>query len=86
MFLKTSQSSDISQSVSVLHGARFTSYRIGNDAYNVGSLSLWIRLNMFFERYQWLMVITILGSCFLMAVAIRIILRKTARSRLQGND
>ena len=41
---------------------------------------------MFFERYQWLMVITILGSCFLMAVAIRIILRKTARSRLQGND
>ena len=86
VFLKTSQSSDISQSVSVLHGARFTSYRIGNDAYNVGSLSLWIRLNMFFERYQWLMVITILGSCFLMAVAIRIILRKTARSRLQGND
>jgi cellulose synthase (UDP-forming) len=86
VFLKTSQSSDVSQSVSVLHGTRFASYRIGNDAYNVGSLSLWIRLNMFFERYQWLMVITILSFCFLMAVAIRTILRKKARSRLQGND
>jgi hypothetical protein len=41
---------------------------------------------MFFERYQWLMVITILSFCFLMAVAIRTILRKKARSRLQGND
>jgi cellulose synthase (UDP-forming) len=86
VFLKTSQSSDVAQSVSVLHGTRFASYRIGNDAYNVGSLSLWIRLNMFFERYQWLMVITILGFCFLMAVAIRTILRKMARTRLQGND
>ena len=49
VFLKTSQSSDISQSVSVLHGSRFVSYRIGNDVYRVGSLSLWnIKLNMLF--------------------------------------
>ncbi len=40
VFLKTSQSSDISQSVSVLHGKRFVSYRIGNDVYHVGSLWL----------------------------------------------
>jgi cellulose synthase (UDP-forming) len=86
VFLKTSQSSDVSQSVSVLHGSRFTSYRIGNDVYRVGSLSWWIRLNMLFEDYQWLMVIAILAFCFLMAIVLRSILRKKARSRLQGND
>ena len=72
--------------MSVLHGSRFTSYRIGNDVYHVGSLSLWIQLNMLFEDYQWLMVISTLSFCFLMAVIIRSILRKKARSRLQGND
>jgi cellulose synthase (UDP-forming) len=85
VFLKTSQSSDVSQSVSVLHGSRFTSYRIGNDVYHVGSLSWWIYLNILFEDYQWLMVIVILGFCFLMAVILRAILRQKARSRLQGN-
>jgi cellulose synthase (UDP-forming) len=86
VFLKTSQSSDISQSVSVLNGSRFTSYRIGNDVYRVGTLSLWIWLNMLFEEYQWLMVISVLGFCFLLAVVLRSILRKKARARLQGND
>src|SRR6202041_813327 len=85
-FLKTSQSSDISQSVSVLHGSKFSSYRIGNDVYHVGSLSLWIQLNILFEDYQWLMVISTLVFCFLMAAIIRSILRKKARARLQGND
>ena len=86
VFQKTSQSSDISQSVSVLHGSRFVSYRIGNDVYRVGSLSLWIQLNMLFSDYQWLMVISTLFFCFLMAVIIRSILRRRARMRLQGND
>jgi cellulose synthase (UDP-forming) len=86
VFLKTSQSSDVSQSVSVLHGSRFTSYRIGNDVYHVGTLSPWIKLNMFFEHYQWLMVACILFFCFLIAMILRSILRKKARSRLQGNS
>ena len=86
IFLKTSQSSDISQSVSVLHGSRFISYRIGNDVYHVGSISWWFRLKMLFEDYQWLTVIAVLGFCFLMAVVLRSILRKKARYRLQGND
>jgi cellulose synthase (UDP-forming) len=84
-FLRTSQSSDISQSVSVLHGSRFVSYRIGDDVYRVGSLSLWVRLNMLFADYQWLMVISTLVSCFLLAVILRTTLRRKARSRLQGN-
>jgi cellulose synthase (UDP-forming) len=86
VFLKTSQSSDVSQSVSVLHGDRFTSYRIGNDIYRVGSLSPWVWLNMLFSDYQWLMVLCILGSCFVMAIFLRTILRQKARARLQGND
>ena len=85
VFLKTSQSSDVSQSVSVLHGSRFISYRIGNDVYRIGTLSWWFQSKMLFEDYQWLMVIAILGICFLMAIALRTILRKKARSRLQGN-
>jgi cellulose synthase (UDP-forming) len=84
-FLKTSQSSDISQSVSVLHGTRFSSYRVGDDVYHVGSLSRWLQLKMLFEDYPWLIVIVILGFCLLMAVILRSILRRKARTRLQGN-
>jgi cellulose synthase (UDP-forming) len=86
VFLKTSQSSDISQSVSVLHGSRFTSYRIGDDFYHVGSLSWWARLTILFENYQSLMVISILGFCFFMALVLRAILRRKARFRLQGSN
>jgi cellulose synthase (UDP-forming) len=86
VFLKTSQSSDISQSVSVLHGRRFSSYRIGNDVYYVGSLSLWTRLNLFFSQFQWAMVLGTVIVCFLLATMVRASLRHRARVRLQGND
>ena len=86
VFLKNAQSSDISQSVSVLHGARFVSYRIGNDVYNVGSLSLWTQVNMLFSKYPWLIVVSTLFFCFFMAVLIRAMLRRRARARLRGND
>jgi cellulose synthase (UDP-forming) len=69
----------------VLQGKRFVSYRIGNDIYWVGSLSLWIRLNMLFSEFQWLMVISTMIFCFLMAAIIRTILRRRARARLQGD-
>jgi cellulose synthase (UDP-forming) len=86
VFLKTSQSSDIAQSVSVLKGKRFISYRIGNDVYWVGSLSTWIRLNMLFSELQWLMVVSTMIFCFLIAAIVRAMLRRRARARLQGND
>jgi cellulose synthase (UDP-forming) len=86
VFLKNSQNSDISQSVSVLHGARFVSYRIGNDVYEVGSLSTWTQVNMLFSKYPWLIVFSTLFFCFFMAVLIRAMLRRRARARLQGND
>jgi cellulose synthase (UDP-forming) len=84
VFLKTSQSSDISQSVSVLQGERFVSFRIGNDFYRVGSLGPWIQINLLFAEYPWLAVIVTLIFCVLMAVLIRAMLRRHARTRLQG--
>ena len=86
VFLKNSQSSDIAQSVSVLHGSRFVSYRIGNDVYHVGSLSLWVHTNMLFSEYPWLIVLSCFFLCFLLATFIRAMLRRRARARLQGND
>jgi cellulose synthase (UDP-forming) len=84
VFLKRSQSSDIAQSVSVLHGANFTSYRIGDDVYRVGSLSLWVRLNIFFSEFSWVMVLVTMFVCFVMAAILRAMLRRHARNRLQG--
>jgi cellulose synthase (UDP-forming) len=86
VFLKYSQSSDISQSVSVLHGSRFVSYRIGNDVYKVGSLSLWTQANMLLSEYLGLTVFLTLFLCFLIAGLLRAMLRRRARARLQGND
>ena len=97
-FLKYSQYSDISQSVAVLHGvsqrapgsdkdeARFTSYRIGSSVYHVGSLSPWIQLTTLFSEFPWLVVITTVVVCVLMAALIRAYLRRRARMRLQGTD
>jgi cellulose synthase (UDP-forming) len=84
VFLKRSQSSDIAQSVSVLHGPNFTSYRIGDDVYRVGSLSLWVRLNIFFSEFPWIVVLTTTFFCFVMAAVLRAMLRRRARIRLQG--
>ena len=85
-FLKDAQSSDISQSVSVLHDKRFVSYRIGNDLYKVGSLSLWLKLNLLFSELPWLVPVTTIAVCLLMAVLIRAAIRRKARVRLQGNN
>ena len=76
VFLKTSQSSDISQSVSVLNGTRFVSYRIGNSVYHVGSLSWLLRLKLLFSAYPWLIVIIAFVVCFLMAALLRAMLRR----------
>ena len=86
VFLKSSQSSDIEQSVSVLHGTRFVSYRIGNDVYHVGSLSPWVRFHMLFSEFPWLVVISTVIICILLAALIRAQLRRHARVRLQGNE
>ena len=84
VFLKTSQSSDISQSVSVLNGTRFASYRIGNEVYHVGSLDWLIRIQLFASQYPWLIVVLAVIICLLVAILIRAMLRRHARRRLQA--
>ena len=68
----------------MLHGNRFVSYRIGNDVYKVGSLSLWAHVNILFSEFPWLIPVGGLVVCFLMATIFRAMLRRHARSRLQG--
>jgi cellulose synthase (UDP-forming) len=81
-FLRRAQSSDIAQSVSVLHGDSFASYRIGDDVYHVGSLSLWVRINLFFSEFPWTIVLVVFFFCFLLAIMLRGALRRRAHERL----
>lgn len=85
-FLRVSQSSDIAQSVSVLHGTQFVSYRIGNDAYHVGSLSWWYRAKMVLSEAPALVVLAVFLICLLLAALLRVWLRRRARRRVQGDE
>ena len=85
-FLQASQSSAVSQSVSVLHGAQFSSYRIGSAAYRVGDISLLTRVTMIFQQFPWLIAIVLAILCFLMAVLLQAKLRRQARLRLHGDE
>lgn len=85
-FLRSSQSSDISQTVSVLHGGQFSSYRIGNVMYGVGSLSVWVRAHIFFADYPWAMAALVAVCCILLALLLRAVLRRRAYARLHDRD
>ncbi len=84
--LTHSQSSDISQSVSVLHDAQFSSYRIGNSFYRAGDISAYTRVTLLLQEFPWLIAIVTVILCFLMAVLIQARLRRQARLRLQGEE
>jgi cellulose synthase (UDP-forming) len=85
-FLTSSRSSDISQSVSVLNGRRFSSYRIGNGSYRVGQISPVARITTVFQEAPWLIAVVTVIFCFLMAALIQTMLRRHARLRLLGED
>jgi cellulose synthase (UDP-forming) len=85
-FLRGSQTSEIAQSVGVLRGGSFASYRIGDDEYRVGEASLLTRVTMGLQQYSWLIVIVAVGICFLMAALFEAMLGERARVRLQGNS
>jgi cellulose synthase (UDP-forming) len=85
-FLKNSQSSDIQQSVSVLNGQQFTSYRLGSSNYHVGTLSILTQIKMILTQYPWIIVILLVIVVFLMAALLRAMLRRHARRRLQAVD
>jgi cellulose synthase (UDP-forming) len=82
-FLNVQQSSDISGSVSVLHGAQFQSFRVGAEVYHVGVLPWWTQMRLWMMPYPWLVASFSILLAFLMAIWIRQWLRGRARVRLR---
>jgi cellulose synthase (UDP-forming) len=85
-FLNVQQSSDISGSVSVLHGTEFQSFRIGARVYHVGVLPWWTRLTLWFMQVPWLAAVIVIVLAFLIAIWTRQWLRGRARERLRMNE
>jgi cellulose synthase (UDP-forming) len=81
-FMTVQQSSDISGSVSVLHGTQFQSFRVGSRVYHVGVLPWWVRLRLWAAEYPWLIALVIVVLAFLVAIWTRQWLRSRARARL----
>ncbi len=82
-FLRVQQSSDISGSVSVLHGAQFQSFRIGSHVYHVGTVPWWVRLQLWLRQVPWLAAVIVIVLAFLLAIWTRQWLRIRARARLK---
>ncbi|MEO6830546.1 MAG: cellulose biosynthesis cyclic di-GMP-binding regulatory protein BcsB, partial [Acidobacteriaceae bacterium] len=76
-------SSAISQSVSILHGDSFTSYRLGSSFYHVGELPLWDLLAVNLASFPYLGALLLLFVCFLLALLAQSALRRRAGRRLQ---
>lgn len=82
-FMNIQQASDISGSVSVLHGTQFQSFRIGAEVYHVGVLPWWTRLTLWFMQVPWLAAVVVIVLAFLLAIWTRQWLRGRARARLK---
>jgi len=81
-FLDVQQSSDISGSVSILHGTEFRSSRVGAQVYYVGFLPWWIQLRLLVAAYPWLIAVVVVVLALLLAIWTRQWLRAKARARL----
>ncbi len=81
-FLNVQQSSAISDSVSVLRGTEFQSFRVGSQVYYVGSLPWFTQLRLWAAEYPWLIAVIVLVLAFLLAIWTRQWLRTRARARL----
>jgi cellulose synthase (UDP-forming) len=81
-FLSVQQSSAISDSVSVLHGTEFQSFRVGSQVYYVGVLPWFTQLRLWAAEYPWLIAVIVVILAFLLAIWTRQWLRMRARSRL----
>jgi cellulose synthase (UDP-forming) len=82
-FLQVQQSSDVSGSVSVLHGTHFEGFRIGAEVYHVGTVPWWTRLQLWLMQVPWLAAVIVVILAFLVAIWTRQWLRGRARSRLK---
>jgi cellulose synthase (UDP-forming) len=85
-FGETVNTSAIAQSVSILHGGTFDSYRLGTSFYHVGKLPLWDLLSVELAAFPYLGALLLLFACCIMALIGQGWLRRRAARRLQDRS
>ena len=83
-FLKTSGSANISDSVSVLQGSDFTSYRLGDTFYQVGHLPWWTQVEYRLREFPWLIVLLTFVLGLVVVPWTRARLDHRTQTRLEG--
>ncbi len=85
-FSKFSESGAISESVSVLHGNQFTSYRLGARVYHVGYLPLWARIRYWLRTFPWMIVVLTFVLGLFIVPWTRAWLNQRAKARLEARQ
>ncbi|MCL6463157.1 MAG: UDP-forming cellulose synthase catalytic subunit [Acidobacterium ailaaui] len=85
-FWKASMSGDISESVSVLHGKQFSSYRLGERYYHVGDLPLWDRIRYMLRSFPWLIVVLTFVLGLFIVPWTKLWLDRRAQARLEAKN
>jgi len=84
VFQDRSQSSDISQSVSLLRKTSFTSYGVPTPGYHVGYISWYALMRIWMAEHFWVLLFTMLLLCLLMGRWIQEFLVYLASVRLEA--
>ena len=85
-FLKSYASGNISESVSVLHGTGFSSYRLGDRFYYVGYLPWWSHVRYWLMEFPWLIVVLTFVLGLFVVPWTRARLDRRARARLEARE
>jgi len=85
-FNKFSDSGDISESVSVLHGSEFTSYRLGDHYYRVGYLPWWAHIRYWLRTFPWMIVVLTFVLGLFVVPWTRARLDQRAKARLETHQ
>ena len=85
-FLASYTSGKISESVSVLHGTEFSSYRLGSRFYYVGYLPLWSHVRYWLREFPWLIVLLTFVLGLFVVPWTRARLDRRARARLEARE
>ena len=85
-FLKSYSSGNISESVSVLHGSDFSSYRLGDRFYFVGHLPWWSHVRYWLREFPWLIVVLTFVLGLFVVPWTRARLDRRARARLEARE
>jgi cellulose synthase (UDP-forming) len=83
-FLNSSGSGNIGESVSILAGGNFTSYRLGDFFYHVGHLPWWSQVRYRLREFPWLIVLLTFVLGLVVVPWTRDRLNRRARARLKA--